>query len=137
MSWTCDSCGRQFARSRQSHGCSPALTLDQYFSTGPAFERPIFEAVASHLLPLGDVRVEAVQVGLFFKKARTFVELRPMRDRVRLSMLLSRALEDGRVVKRLGMSGRRFAVYVDLRRPDDVDDQLKQWLTESFLSSPE
>jgi hypothetical protein len=137
MAWTCPSCGREFARARQSHGCSPALTLDEYFSTGPAFERPIFDAVAAHLMPLGDVRVEAVQVGIFFKKARTFVELRPMRDRVRLSMLFSRDLEDRRVVKRLGLSGRRFAVYVDLRTPDEVDDQLTSWLTESCLSSPD
>jgi hypothetical protein len=136
MAWTCESCGRQFARARQSHGCSPALNLDEYFSTGPAFERPIFETVAAHLLPLG-ARVEAVQVGIFFKKARTFVELRPMRDRVRLSMLLSRRLEDRRVVKRLGLSGRRFAVYVDLRTPEEVDVQLRSWLTESYLSSPD
>ena len=60
MPWTCSDCGRQFARSRQSHGCSPALTLDEYFSTGPMFERPIFEAVATHLERVGPVRIEAV-----------------------------------------------------------------------------
>lgn len=136
MPWTCAECGRQFARAHQSHGCSPALTLDEYFSSGPAFERPIFEAVAAHLTSLGEVRIEAVQVGVFFKKARTFVELRPMRDRVRLSMLLSRDLDDGRIVKHVGGSGRRFALFVDLRIPDEVDDQLMAWLTESYLSSP-
>lgn len=113
------------------------MTVDEYFSTGPAFERSIFEAVAAHLLPLGDVRVEAVQVGIFFKRSRTFIELRPMRDRVRLSMLLSRDLVDKRVVKRFSGSGRRFAVFVDLRQPEEVDDQLVSWLTESYLSSPD
>ena len=136
MAWTCPDCNREFARTRQSHGCSPALGLDDYFSTGPLFERPVFEAVAAHLGTVGDVRIEAVQVGIFFKRARTFAELRPMRDRVRLSMLMSRAVESPRVVRTLRMGGRRCAVYIDLRVPADVDDEVRAWLTESYLSSP-
>ena len=30
------------------------MTLDEYFSTGPSFERPIFDAVAAHLATLGE-----------------------------------------------------------------------------------
>src|SRR4051812_576471 len=37
MPWTCPSCQRQFARSRQGHDCAPAMTLEEYFSTGPSF----------------------------------------------------------------------------------------------------
>jgi len=135
MTWTCPACGRTFARTRQSHGCSPALGVDEYFRTGPAFERPVFDAVCAHFRPMGDVRIEAVQVGIFFKRARTFAELRPMRDRVRLSLLMSRDVDSPRVVRRLGTSGRR-ALFFDLRHPDDVDDEIKGWLTESYLSSP-
>jgi len=136
MAWTCPDCGREFARARQSHGCSPALGLDEYFATGPVFERPVFEAVAGHLRTVGEVRIEAVQVGIFFKRSRTFAELRPMRDRVRLSLLMSRPVESPRVVRTLGLGARRQVVYVDLRRPEDVDDELRAWLTESYQASP-
>ena len=135
--WTCPSCRRTFARTNQSHGCSPALSIEEYFATGPQFERPIFEEVLEHLRSVGEISVEAVQVGIFFKRARTFAELRPMRDRVRLSMLMSRAVEGGRVVRVLSLSGRRHAVFVDLRAPTDVDDVVRGWLTESYLSSPD
>ena len=41
--WTCPECGRQFGRTNQAHECAPALSIEEYFSTGPEWERPIFE----------------------------------------------------------------------------------------------
>ncbi|MGZ6979417.1 MAG: DUF5655 domain-containing protein, partial [Acidimicrobiia bacterium] len=70
--WTCPSCHRQFGRRNQSHECAPAITLEEYFSTGPARERPIFEAVIAHLETVGPVHVEPVSVGIFIKRSRTF-----------------------------------------------------------------
>jgi hypothetical protein len=36
--------------------CAPALTIDEYFATGPVErERPIFEAVRDHLESVGPV----------------------------------------------------------------------------------
>ncbi len=75
--WICPKCQRQFGRTKQSHECSPAMTLEEYFSTGPERERPIFEVVRAHLESLGPVHIEPVSVGIFFKRNRTFVELRP------------------------------------------------------------
>ena len=134
--WACPECGREFARRAQSHGCLPATTVDDYFAERPAWERPIFEAVRQHLEAVGDVRVEALEVGLFFKRARTFAELRPRRDRLVLSVLLSRRLpKGGRIAKAFHGRGRRSAYFIDLRTPDDVDEDVRDWLTESYLSS--
>ena len=41
------------------------MTLEEYFSTGPERERPIFEAVKAHLDTNGPVHVEPVSVGIF------------------------------------------------------------------------
>jgi len=134
--WTCTECGRQFARRNQSHECTPAMTVDEYFAQRPARERAIFETVREHLEEVGSVRVEAVQVGIFFKRARTFAELRPRRDRVVLSLLLSRRLDHQRIVKAWHGAGLRSAYFVDLRDPADVDDHVRDWLTEAYVSSP-
>ena len=29
-----------------------------------------------------------------------------------------------------------WIVFVDLRHPDEVDEELRDWLTEAYLSSP-
>jgi len=135
--WTCPECGRQFGRRGQSHECTPAISLDEYFATSRHdFERPIFEAVFEHLESVGPLHVEAVQVGILFKRQRTFAELRPKRDRVMLSVLLSRPLQHARIVKTWRGSGQRMAYFIDLRDRDEVDDDVRDWLTEAYLSSP-
>ena len=130
--WTCPDCGRQFGRTRQGHECAPALTLDEYFSTGPERERPIFEAVHAHFASLGDVYVEPVSVGIFFKMRTTFAELRPKTKWVALSFASPQRIEHPRIARKpMNWSGRWFHV-VNLRDPHDVDDVVKDWLTEAF-----
>ncbi|MDQ6669593.1 MAG: DUF5655 domain-containing protein [Chloroflexota bacterium] len=111
------------------------MSLDAYFASGRAFERPIFEAVRAHLEAVGPLHIEAVMVGILFKRQRTFVELRPKRDRVVLSLLLSRPLSHPRIVKTYG-SGGRMAYFIDLRTPAEVDEDVRDLLTEAYLSSP-
>jgi Domain of unknown function (DUF5655) len=135
--WTCEECGRSFRQRNQSHLCVPPLSKEEYFSSGKLFERPIYDAVMSHLASVGPLNVEFVMVGVFFKRQRTFAELRPMRKHTRLSMLLSRRLASPRSVKTWHGSGQRSAYFVDLHSPDDVHDEVRDWLTESYLASPE
>jgi hypothetical protein len=113
------------------------MSLGDYFATGAAFERPIFDAVHGHLAAVGEVHVEFVSVGIFFKRLRTFAELRPKRDRVVLSFLLSRPLAHPKIVRTWRGTGQRSAYFVNLRTADDLDDELRDWLTEAYLSSPE
>ena len=136
MAWVCPNCARSFGRRNQSHECAPGMSVDAYFERRPAWERPIFEEISEHLEFVGDVLVEAVDVGIFFKRARTFAELRPMRNRLRLMVLLSRRLRHPRIVRRYEGSGTRSAYCVDLQSPTEVDDEVRDWLTEAYLSSP-
>ena len=76
MAWDCPECGRRFARRGQGHECAPAMSIEEYFATGPERERPIFDAVMAHLDTVGPVHVEPVSVGIFLKRAQTFAQLR-------------------------------------------------------------
>ena len=113
------------------------MPLDEYFKQRPPHERAIFEAVHTHLEDVGPVLVEAVQVGIFFKRTRTFAELRPKRKCVALSILLSRRLHSPRIVKSYEGTGLRNAYFIDLHSPEDVDEEVQDWLTEAYLSSPQ
>ncbi|MGH8975664.1 MAG: DUF5655 domain-containing protein [Acidimicrobiia bacterium] len=134
--WTCPECGRQFGRKGQSHDCAPALTLEEYFSTGPAHERPIFETVLRHLETLGPVHVEPVSVGIFLKRSRTFAELRPMQQWVALWFGLPRAVRHRTIVRKVQRYHGRYYHVANLRSPADVDDEIRGWLTEAYLSAP-
>jgi hypothetical protein len=132
LRWTCPDCGRTFGRNRQSHECAPALSLEEYFATGPEWERPIFEAVRAHLESLGPVLIEPVSVGIFFKSNGTLVELRPKTKWVAMSFPLSRRLAHPRIARKPIASGRKIYHFVNLTSAADIDDELRGWLTESF-----
>ena len=108
------------------------MSLEAYFSTGPARERPIFEAVLAHLERLGPIHVEPVSVGIFLKSNGGFVELRPMTRWVALSFPMARRIDHPRIARKPVRNGSRWHHVVNLTEADDVDDQLRDWLTESY-----
>ncbi|CAM3872885.1 DUF5655 domain-containing protein [Smaragdicoccus niigatensis] len=136
MPWDCPQCGRRFRRSGQSHECAPAMSIEEYFATGPPWERPIFEAVIDHLESIGPVHVEPVSVGIFLKRAQSFAQLRPMTKWVALSFSLSHRVSHGLMTRKpMEYSGKYFHV-VNLREPADFDDEIRNWLTEAYLNAP-
>lgn len=107
------------------------MTVDQYFSTGPDHERPVFDAVLSHVETLGPIHVEPVSVGIFLKSSGSWLELRPKTRWVTLSLPLSRRVTDARISRRPVDAGSKIFHFVNLHGPDDVDDVVKGWLSES------
>ncbi|MEJ7725768.1 MAG: hypothetical protein WKH47_01975, partial [Actinomycetes bacterium] len=101
--WECPDCGRRFARRGQGHECSPAMSLDEYFSTGPERERPIFDAVMAELddAGIGPIHVEPLAVGIFLKRAQTFAQLRPMQRWVALSFSLGRQVDHPLITRKV------------------------------------
>lgn len=112
------------------------MSLEDYFSTGPAHERPIFEAVMAHLETVGPVHVEPVSVGIFLKRAQSFAQLRPRDKWVALSFSLPRKVDHERIIRKVHQYHGRYYHVANLRDPDDLDDRLRGWLTEAYLASP-
>lgn len=136
--WTCPECRRRFGRRRQGHDCAPAMGLEEYFATGPDFERPVYDAVQAHLDTLdGEAPyVEPVSVGLFFKHgSRTFLQLRPMAKWVAVGFVLHRRLESDRLSRKVTGEGSRWYHTVNVRSPEQVDGRLRAWITEAYLAA--
>ena len=136
MAWTCPDCDRRFARQNQTHTCVPGTTVDAWLAGRPPEQRAVHDAVVNHLRAIGPVRVEAVEVGILVKRRGTFVELRPRYSCLALSFILHRPLEHPRIMRRIEMTGGRAAYFVDLKGPADVDDDVRDWLTEAYLDAP-
>lgn len=112
------------------------MSLEEYFSTGPAHERPVFEAVMTHLATVGPVHVEPVSVGIFLKRAQTFAQLRPKDRWVALSFSLARKVAHPRIIRKVAEYHGRYYHVANLRDPGDLDDRLRGWLTEAYFLSP-
>ena len=112
------------------------MSVDDYFSTGPAHERPVFEAVMRHLETVGPVHVEPLSVGIYLKRAQTFVTLTPKNHWVALGFSLPRKVEHERITRKVVEEHGRYWHVANLRTPADLDDRLRDLLTEAYLTSP-
>lgn len=131
--WDCPECRRRFGRTKQGHECAPAMTIDDYFETGPELERPIFEAVLAVLSELDpDIWYEPVSVGIFFKRRTSFVQLRTMTKWVAVCFDLDRKLTNRRIARKVIEHSGRYYHVVNVRAADEVDDQLAGWLREAW-----
>jgi Domain of unknown function (DUF5655) len=135
--WACPKCHRQFGRRGQSHECAPAISLEEYFATGPAHERPVFDAVMSHMRQVGPVHVEPVSVGIFLKRSRTFAELRPMTKWVAVSFSLLHPARHKLITRKVVQYNGRYYHVANVAGAPGVDQALLDLLTEAYLSSPE
>ena len=90
----------------------------------------------AHLKTLGPVHVEPVSVGIFIKKSGSFLELRPMARWVALWFSLPRRVADPRITRKPIASGGLTYHVVNLRGPEDVDQTVLSWLTESYAVVP-
>ena len=134
--WDCPACGRRFARKGQGHECSPAMSVEEYFSTGPPFERPIFDAIMAGLATAGPVHIEPVSVGIFLKRAQSFAQLRPMTRWVAVSFSLRRRATHPLIVRKVEPYGERYHHVANVANADSVDDRLIELLTEAYLQAP-
>ena len=132
--WTCPGCGRLFGRMNQAHDCEPGLTLDEYFATGPHHERPVFDAVMTHVSTLGPVHADIVSVGIFLKNPRTFAQLRPMQHWVAVWFPLHRRARHRTMTRKVQRQGDVFWHVANVVSPEDLDDDLRLLLSEAYRS---
>lgn len=108
------------------------MSLEEYFSTGPAHERPVFDAVMRYLADAGPLHVEPVSVGIFLKNPRNFAELRPMQKWVAVSFSLRRRAAHRTIVRKvMPYSGKYFHV-ANVATPEDVDSGIGELLVEAY-----
>lgn len=131
--WECPECRRRFGRTNQGHECAPAMDIEAYFETGPAFERPIFEVIRAHMTSLDpDIWFEPVSVGIFFKRRTSFLQLRPMTRWVAVCFNLDRKLSNDRLARKVIEHGGRHYHVVNVCGADEIDASLLEWLTEAW-----
>lgn len=109
------------------------MPIEAYLATAPSWEPGIIAAVHGHLVTLGPVHVEPVAVGVFFKASGSLIELRTMTRWSRLWIPLPRTERHPRLKVR-ATSGAKVYHTADLDHPDQVDDELRGWLSEAYAA---
>ena len=130
--WACPRCGREFGSVNQAHTCVPGITVDELLARHPAWVADIYAAVIGRLRHLGPIYEDAVNVGIFLKSDRKIAEVRPRVRSVQLLFYLPERVDDPRVARVLTTGSDRILHVINLTSPEQVDDQLGQWLEVSY-----
>jgi hypothetical protein len=110
----------------------PGCTVDRSFQGRPAVQRAIYDAMMAHLRTLGPVHEDAVSVGVFLLNDHKFAEVRPMARKLKLYLFLPRRVEHPRIGQTLRLSAERTMHTVRFDSIDEVDDEIREWLTEAY-----
>jgi hypothetical protein len=130
--WVCPNCEREFASANQAHVCIPGITVDQLLARHPPWVLEIYAAVITHLKTIGPIHEDAINVGIFLKSDRKIAEFRPRVRSVLLSLYLPYEVGDPRFARILPVAADRIVHMIKLTNADQVDDQLREWLSEAY-----
>jgi Domain of unknown function (DUF5655) len=112
--------------------CVPGVTVNDLLGRHPRWVSEIYAAIIEHLRRLGPVHEDAVNVGIFLKSDRKIAEFRPRVRSVLLSLYLPYDLTDARIARTLPVAADRIVHMIKLTGVDQVDDQLREWLSEAY-----
>lgn len=113
--------------------CQPGITLEEYFASARPEAEPIFEAVNAHLTALdGDLIVDPLSKMIRFKNGPTVCILESKTKWVALGFTLRRRVASKRFSRKVVDYQGKFFHVINLTSPDEVDDEVLEWLTEAF-----
>jgi hypothetical protein len=130
--WTCPNCEREFGRIRQAHVCVPGITVEELLGRHPRWVAEIYAVVIDTVRAVGPVHEDAVDVGVFLKSDRTIAHFRPQVRSVQLWIFLPDRREDERISRIVLTGVDRYVHLIKLTSPNQVDDQVRRWLVESY-----
>jgi hypothetical protein len=104
--------------------------------TCPQCDRRAAEAVLAIARGRGGegLVIEAVTVGIFVKRERTIVELRPKQKWLQLSVVSAAVIASRRITRAIPLAG-GTAYFLRLRDERDVDAELRGWLRAALSSA--
>ena len=129
MSWSCPQCARTFAHEGQFHS-HDTVGVEDHFAGRAEMLLVSFDTLIGSL-PV-DVHVEALKTVIILSARTTFAFITVQTKRLMVGVFLDRRLASPRVVKVDVVSTHKIGNVVDVRSPDDVDDELRQWLREAY-----
>ncbi len=115
------------------HSCQ-VQSLDAYFAGSDPALRDLFEDLVAAVRENGPVTVNVTKSRIALQARGRFAGIdRPRKDHLVASFILTRPIGSERLARVDYIPPYYFAHRVRLARPDDIDAELRTWLSEAYL----
>ena len=128
--WSCPTCHRRFARSKQWHSCKPRCIDSHFAGKDPALRR-LFDALIRELKKTGPIRIDAVETSINLISRHHFGGIMVRRKYLRLGFLAPKAIDSARIVRRETLGPNRVGHSVAIGDGKDIDRELLRWLADA------
>ncbi|PLW95686.1 MAG: hypothetical protein C0591_10685 [Marinilabiliales bacterium] len=131
MSWTCPECKRTFKKKNQSHSCVNK-SLDAHFLKKEPQVRATYDALENRLKSIIVFQVSPVVNAIMFTSESTFLAIKPKKRWIDLEFALDYEANEFPIHKIVRISKTRFAHFIRIQEPRDIDDQLIGWIKKAY-----
>lgn len=107
--------------------CIPGVPLAMWLDHLPDGQRRAAEAVLAVARKQRGLVIEAVSVGVFIKRERNIIELRPRKRWLDMSLITAARIASDRISRAVELPG-GVACFVRLRDAADVDREVRGWI---------
>src|SRR5256886_15413662 len=129
--WRCPRCGRRFANRNQSHACGRYQLEDHLVGRDPNVVAA-FRALLAAARRNGPVTVLPEKTRIAFQVRMSFAAFTLKNHLLHGHVVLARRRDSPRFTKVWGPSPRNQVHEFRLRGPDDVDEEVADWLCEAY-----
>jgi hypothetical protein len=113
------------------HSCL-VVPLDRHFEGREAL-RPVFDELVAAAEANGPVTVNATKSRITLQARMRFAAVETRRTRLKAHVVLGRRRESPRFTRIEHLPPAYYVHHFELARPDDVDDEVREWLREAYF----
>jgi len=129
--WICPNCGRQFRDTNQDHSCLTTDVDSHFLKSNPLVKRT-YSKMSNGVLDFEGVEVNPLKNAILFRTKSTFLAAKPKKDYLEIEFLLGDKTEEFPIYKTFQATKSKFAHFVRLGTPEEVDAQLLDWLRKAW-----
>jgi hypothetical protein len=123
MTWICSTCGRQFRNTNQDHSCL-ITDLESHFVNKQQNVIDTFEKIKNEVMQLEGVQINSVKNAILFQTKS-------------IEFVLDEKVDEFPIYKTFQATKSKYAHFVRLESPEEVDEQLILWLRKAYKISSE
>ncbi|MEZ5148780.1 MAG: DUF5655 domain-containing protein [Bacteroidales bacterium] len=125
--WTCPDCGRTFRNTNQDHSCV-VIDLELHYVNKDQNVKDTFEKIKDIAMSLGNVKINSVKNAILFQAKSQFLAVKPKKNILDTEFVLDEPVEGFPIHKTVQATKTKWAHFVRLESPEEVDEQLISWI---------
>lgn len=131
MPWICSKCGRSFRNNNQSHSCM-IMKAESLFVDKNAVLWEVYQKLLAHLKDLEGLKISPVKNAILFSVKTNFLAVKPKVNWLDIEFVSQLKIDEFPILKSIKVSKTKYANFIRLEYPSNIDKQLINWLHEAY-----